>query len=114
MHKEHLYLDLEGVVRNPDGSPTQGFFWWADEAKRLFHLTIVHPNRDEAHEWLIQRRKEWKNFGGVSSDGWMTEFAVVTTAPAGSLHITKDDMLFPGQWSLMPPEKLTSTARRAS
>lgn len=114
MPKEQLYLDLEGVARNADGSPTPGFFWWAEDAKEHFHLNIVHPDRTEAHEWLIRCRKDWKDAGGSTKGGWLTEFGVVTTAPAGSLHITKDDMVFPGQWSLMPPEKLTSKIRRAS
>jgi hypothetical protein len=123
--KPTLCLDFDGVIHSYEkgwqdgviyGSVTPGFFEWAEQAAKLFHL-VIYSSRSKTEEgqqamaaWLICQRKLWRVAGGMHETEGVLTFDFADQKPAAWLTIDDRAIHFKGDWT--SPELQPATMRK--
>lgn len=119
--KPILCLDFDGVIHSYEegwqggviyGSVTPGFWEWAEQAAKLFKLVVYSSrSKDKDQEakmvfWLVDRRKEWREAGGLPETDDPLSFEFANEKPPAFLTIDDRAVQFDGRWDSLDPAEL--------
>lgn len=115
-----LCLDFDGVIHSYEngwqggviyGTPTKGFFEWAEKARNWFTLTIFssrsdsHKNIKPMQDWLFVHMWDWKQDHPESTLD-KNDFHFAMRKPAAFITIDDRALTFKGSWDEFDPEHL--------
>ena len=109
-----ICIDFDGVVHSYErgwqggeiyGRVTDGFFEWAEQASKLFKLTI-YSSRSKSPEgiaamsaWLAGQRATWREERGLAAEDDTLAFEFAHEKPSAWLTIDDRAIRFDGDWS---------------
>jgi hypothetical protein len=122
MDKPILCLDFDGVIHSYErgwqngeiyGTVTSGFWEWANEARKHFHL-VVYSSRSKEPEmrtamwsWLKHQWGVWAAARELSDDDIRyTDLELASEKPPAFLTIDDRAVCFQGDWSALDPAEL--------
>lgn len=120
IRKPILCIDFDGVVHSYErgwqdgsiyGTPTPGFFDWANRSAYHFAL-VIYSSRSKTTEgidamraWLLLHLLEWKS-GHPVAQLTLDDFTFAHEKPPAFLTIDDRCVRFDGDWSVLSPHDL--------